>query len=439
MASGTFPDVNNPAIDRLAAEGIVNGLPDGKFHPNRPVTRAEAVTMVMRTIPVVSGEASAHFTDVPSSHFAYETISRAVSRGLVTGFPNGTFQPDTPLTRGQAAAVLARAHTMEPMQPAIKFFDVPTGHFAHGYIGKISSAGITVGFGDNTYRPDQNITRQEFAVLLARTIYPELRLEAPPPPPRQNPNTIAIARVSGTANLNIRSGPGTNHGIVDRFPRDTQVQVLDTVNNWARIDYKGGTAYASLDFLSVVSTTSKAPLRGRTIVVDPGHGGRDPGAVANGLRESDVVLDISLVLQRKLRMAGANVVMTRTTDVFPSLTQRINLANSSNAHAFVSVHANAAISTAAHGTETYWNRNFHSSNSQRLATNVQRRLVGQLRTHDRGVKQGSFRVIAETRVPSILVEVGFLTNRAEADKFRQSIYRQRSAEGIYRGLVDYFN
>ncbi|MDQ0257246.1 N-acetylmuramoyl-L-alanine amidase [Evansella vedderi] len=436
-ADARFPDTNLSEINRLAGDGIVGGFPDGNFHPNRPVTRGEAIVMIGRTLDLNTGTRSTSFRDVPSNHFASGAIAAAVEKGLVSGYPDGTFKPNDPVTRGETAAFLTRAHNMEPIQNPIAFRDVSANHFAKGAIDRISSSGITVGFSDNTYRPDQHITRQEFAVLLARTIYPELRLKAPEQ--RQNPNTIAIAKVVNTSNLTIRSGPGTNHGIVGSIARNTEIQVLDTVNNWAKIDHRGGVAYASLSNLQVVSTTNRAPLRGKTIVVDPGHGGSDPGAIANGLREKDVVLDISLVLQRKLRMAGANVVMTRTTDVFPSLDRRVQIANNSNGHAFVSVHANASTHTAANGTETYWNRTHSSASSQRLARLTQNHLVRQLGTRDRGIHHGNFRVISQTRMPSILVEVGFLTNRGDADKLRQNIYKERSAEGIYRGLVDYFN
>ncbi|UCZ52841.1 N-acetylmuramoyl-L-alanine amidase [Bacillus shivajii] len=439
-AANNFSDVNLDEINRLTDDEFVSGFPDGKFHPNRSVTRAEAIAMIARTLDLNEEQRTTPFIDVPDSHYASGVIASAYETGLAVGVSAELFEPEAGLTRAQAAAFLTRAYDMESIQSRVSFRDVPKSHFAYDVIGELSSSGVTVGFTDGTFRPDENITRRDFAVLLARTIYPELRREYTPPRFQPNPNTIATAEVVNAPDgLNIRTGPGASYGVLEKLTNHTKVRVLDTVNNWAKLDYKDGVAYASLSYLQVKSTTDLAPLLGKTIVVDPGHGGTDPGAVANNLRESDVVLDISLVLQRKLQMAGANVVMIRETDVYPTITQRVNLANSSTAHAFVSVHANASIYESAHGTETFWNDNHHGAASQQLAAYVQRHLIDQLQTRDRRVKHGGFGVISHTIMPSILAEVGFITNRAEADRIRTFEFKEKSAEGIYKGLIEFFN
>ncbi|PIB40732.1 hypothetical protein AOA59_27010, partial [Pseudomonas sp. 2822-15] len=86
-----------------------------------------------------------------------------------------------------------------------------------------------------------------------------------------------------------------------------------------------------------------------------GHGGSDPGASANGVVEKEIVLDVALRLEAKLKEAGANVIMTRRTDTYPSLTQRVNIANNAKANIFISIHTNAAGSTSASGIETFYN------------------------------------------------------------------------------------
>ncbi|UOE93832.1 peptidoglycan-binding protein [Alkalihalobacillus sp. LMS39] len=180
---------------------------------------------------------------------------------------------------------------------------------------------------------------------------------------------------------------------------------------------------------------SRLPLAGRVIVVDAGHGGSDPGAVAFGIRESDIALDISRRLERKLTAAGATVVMTRTADTTVALNQRAPIANNLRADAFISVHLNAGGGT---GTETFWDRTHASADSQRLATNIQTNLVSQIKLRDRGVKHANFLVLRESRVPSALVEVAFMDTRSDSDKIKTASFRESAAEGIYRGILAQF-
>ncbi len=180
-------------------------------------------------------------------------------------------------------------------------------------------------------------------------------------------------------------------------------------------------------------------LSGKKIVIDPGHGGKDPGAVANDLHESDIALDVSLRLEKKLREAGVHVIMTRDTDVYPSLGDRVKVANDSNADVFISVHANAAESKTANGTETYWNSTYAAEGSEGLAQAIHKKLIEKLHTTDRGVKQGNFQVIKQTKIPSVLLELGFVTNSSDAELMKTDEFRKKSAEAVYEGLEQYFN
>lgn len=179
-------------------------------------------------------------------------------------------------------------------------------------------------------------------------------------------------------------------------------------------------------------------LVGKKIFIDAGHGGNDPGAVANNVVEKEVVLDISLRVQQMLESAGATVVMTRTNDTFYSLNERVERANRDNVDAFVSIHANAAGNSAAKGSETFWNNYYAGVQSKLLAEKIQAKLVQKLNTVDRGVKQANFYVIKNSKMPSVLVEVGFLTNVEEAQRIQTNEFRQKSAEAIVEGLVEYF-
>jgi N-acetylmuramoyl-L-alanine amidase len=181
---------------------------------------------------------------------------------------------------------------------------------------------------------------------------------------------------------------------------------------------------------------SESAVAGKTIVVDAGHGDHDPGAQGNGLKEKDINLETSKYLASKLRAAGANVVMTRESDKYLSLSQRSSIANNAGADAFISIHTNAG---GGHGIETYWYSKYEGAESKELAEEIQSGIIRETSGKSRGVKQGNFHVIRETKVPSVLVEVGFIDNSTEASYLKQSSYREKLAEGIYQGTNSYFS
>ncbi len=170
------------------------------------------------------------------------------------------------------------------------------------------------------------------------------------------------------------------------------------------------------------------------IYVDAGHGGRDPGAVGNGIQEKDVVLPISLDLGRALQNMGYNVYYTRTNDVEIDLEPRVALAERINADVFVSVHANslAAGNSDISGVETYHSRN--STVGRELASYVHSQIIAATGASDRSVRGAGFYVIARTSMPAILVETGFVTNPSEAANLNNPSYQKRMAEAIARGI-----
>jgi N-acetylmuramoyl-L-alanine amidase len=180
------------------------------------------------------------------------------------------------------------------------------------------------------------------------------------------------------------------------------------------------------------------PLAGLKIVVDAGHGGTDPGAIANGLNEEDVTLDIAKRTQQKLENEGATVLMTRDSDEYPTLSDRVNFANDQKANSFVSIHANFSTSTSASGSETYWNSQYFGEESKALATFIQTQLYQQMDTINRGVKEADFYVIKNTVMPSVLVETAFISNKNDAAKLGDPTYRDHAAEAIKDGFVNYY-
>jgi N-acetylmuramoyl-L-alanine amidase len=213
------------------------------------------------------------------------------------------------------------------------------------------------------------------------------------------------------------------------------------------------------------------------IVLDPGHGGHDPGVSGNGISESELVLDVSLRLRKLLEnQPGMEVVMTRDNDVFIPLEQRTAMANREGADLFLSIHANASRNLKARGVETYF-LNFAANpeaeavaarensasgqtmhrlpdivraitlnnkidESRDFADTVQKAMVQTLSTRnrellDRGVKQAPFVVLIGAGMPSVLAEISFVSNKQEGVLLKSSPYRQQIAEALFDAIVKY--
>lgn len=199
----------------------------------------------------------------------------------------------------------------------------------------------------------------------------------------------------------------------------------------------------SPDRLRAVLALRRSQLGGRTIVVDPGHGGRDPGAIGySGTYEKDVTLSIGLQVAGLLEQAGATVVLTRHEDVFVELANRSALANAVGADAFVSIHADAiGFGRIASGTSTFFypeNGNADTSVNRRYAQSLQAEVLSRLGLNDRGVHQRSFHVVRNTDMPSALVEVGFIDNPDEEKLLLDPDFQARAAAGIVHGILRFF-
>ncbi|MEK3994131.1 SH3 domain-containing protein [Psychrobacillus sp. FSL K6-2365] len=182
-------------------------------------------------------------------------------------------------------------------------------------------------------------------------------------------------------------------------------------------------------------------LAGKKIVIDAGHGAKDPGAVGkNGTKEKDVNLATAQFLKAELEAAGATVTLTRNSDVFLELVERTNISNSSDYDAFISIHADSFSSTSK-GTTTYYNStvNFNGPKSLALAKSIQADLVKAVGTYNRGVKQQNFYVNRMNKIPSVLVELAFISNPTEEAQLASTSFRKKAAAGIRKGLENYFN
>jgi N-acetylmuramoyl-L-alanine amidase len=182
---------------------------------------------------------------------------------------------------------------------------------------------------------------------------------------------------------------------------------------------------------SVVIEIPDQQVRAHVVAIDAGHGGRDTGAIGpTGLLEKEVVLDVAQRVRELLVKAGIRVIMTRETDVFVELADRPRVARQQGATVFVSIHANASTRPVANGSETY----YLTPQSQVLAQMVQEELARVPNLANRGVKTANFLVLRENDVPAALVEVAYVSNVDEEARLRQSVFRQRLAEAVTRGI-----
>ncbi len=197
-----------------------------------------------------------------------------------------------------------------------------------------------------------------------------------------------------------------------------------------------------LQLRSVSPNTITTPLpqnydQKTIVVIDPGHGGRDSGAVGiNGLREKDVVLDIGKQVSTLLEQNGIKVIMTRSSDREVELEPRVQLAERVNANLFVSIHANAINMTRPDisGLETYY---YH--NGLGLAKTIHNSILQKIGLPDRRVRQANFYVIKFTSMPAVLVEVGFVTGKDDASKLANPAYRSQMAQAIAQGILQYLH
>lgn len=189
-----------------------------------------------------------------------------------------------------------------------------------------------------------------------------------------------------------------------------------------------------LPVLAVLLLTISGGWAVERVVIDPGHGGKDDGAKRYGVKEKDVNLDVAKRLERILIRRGIQVVLTRRDDRFVPLEERAKIANRYRDALFVSVHFNAHRDTTVKGIETF----YATPEGQRLAQGIQNLLVQRTRTTDRGVKVGKqYAVLNKTRVVSVLVECGFLSNTWERRRCNGAWYRQSVAEQIAKGILIY--
>lgn len=442
-----IPGSSADEIIYLISKGVISGYSDGTFRPKQAVTRAEAAIMLGKALNLNGIQRITPFKDVAWDSAASGYIASAASKGIIKGYSDGTFRPNDPITRAQMALLLQKGFSLTEKSD-IYFKDIPPSYPQYDAINTIATAGLAAGYGDGTFQPKDQVTRQDFAVFVARALDETFRVTPPEPgQPTPNPGGATIGEVTADV-LNVRSGPSNSSSVIGTLGEGAVVTVYSFNGYWAQINYNNQTGYVHKTYLKLKNTNGN-PLQNRIIVIDPGHGGlsengvMDQGTSFGSLKEKDVTLSVANLVTAKLRASGATVVQTRTGDVNRQflLGDRTQIAYDNKAELFVSIHVNSAGASSASGTETYYDtsENANGDESKELAQEIQKQLVAVADMNDRGVKDSAFYVVREQNIPSVLVELGFITNNGDYSKLASSAFHETFAQAIYQGICNYYS
>lgn len=239
--------------------------------------------------------------------------------------------------------------------------------------------------------------------------------------------------ISSGSTVTLRSGPSSSSSQLARLGRGTPVVVSNSTHKTrgyvAVKTADGRSGYVESMYLTLFQP---APSNRPLIVLDPGHGGYDPGATRVGLTERDIVLAVARQVASLLE-GKVDLQLTRyTNDYYPTLTDRSVMANSHATARFVSIHINASNATSASGAENYY---YNGSTSIQLANAIQQRLVSYAGMRNRGVDFGNLAVIRGTNAPAVLTELGFLSNSTDRSKLTNAAYQARYAQAIADGIL----
>ncbi|MCT2343182.1 N-acetylmuramoyl-L-alanine amidase [Bacillales bacterium AN1005] len=247
---------------------------------------------------------------------------------------------------------------------------------------------------------------------------------------------------------NIRSDASVNASVLFVAAKGESYQATEEVGDWYKIELDSGdTGYVANWIVQEsgsgqASTTKQksdsdetGDLKGKTIVIDPGHGGKDSGTIGTiGTLEKTLTIRTANLLADKLRAAGSNVIITRQNDIFITLQDRVNISNLNRADAFISIHYDSIKDSSVRGMTSY----YYSSSQKELANVLHESIIESSELKDRGVRQNNYFVLRENNQPATLLELGYLSNKQEEQLVSSQKYQETVSAAIYEGLENYF-
>lgn len=242
---------------------------------------------------------------------------------------------------------------------------------------------------------------------------------------------------------NIRNGPSINEVVLFKAAKGDNLTYLSTEGEWYKIkNSQGQTGYVANWVVDLSGNQTSAPaanitsLAEATIVIDAGHGGEDPGAPAANYNEKQATLKTAMALSNRLKQAGVNVILTRSSDEFVSLNDRAYISNQSSADAFISIHYDSTeIPNEVSGITSYY---YHEKDKS-LAETINKQLQINNPLPNNGTRVGDYYVLRENTQPAILLELGYLNNTVDQATIYTDSYRAFAVESIYQALNNYFS
>lgn len=445
------------SIYYLTDHGIINGYVENGhnlFKPGDDLTRTQAAIMLVKALgqSPLPDDSKPYFPDVNPNTFAYGYIQKSYELGIFSGHEDGSFGPGERLTRLQMAHTLVNAFKLMPVDKLpSQFKDINEQSLGFADINALYYYGISDG-SNGQYMPSSNIKRAQFSVFVARGMNTSFRIK------RTKVVASGQVHVDAGSTLNVRQSPDANSQILGSLNNYAVFNITNQIGDWFQINYNGATGYVTTEFVTVGPPYNpNAPLAGRIIVLDPGHGGGDPGAMAlDGTEEQAINYGFGLHAKSALEQAGATVVMTHgnnqncmtgTYSQHPELQCRVDVAANSHADIFISIHSNAGASTAS-GTETYYN-DFNDPNwpgvndypveSKQLATIIQSTVPSAIGMKDGSVHDNNLYVTRMNTVPAVLIELGYLTNQADLARLESRTIQEYFGTALKGSVIKYFN
>jgi N-acetylmuramoyl-L-alanine amidase len=254
---------------------------------------------------------------------------------------------------------------------------------------------------------------------------------------------VFVGYTTATA-LNVRSGPSTVHNVVKVLFKGEEVVVLESQKDWLKISKNNSIGWVSSEYIILTKASQGTEnINKKTIVIDAGHGGFDPGSIGpTGIKEKNITLAVSLMIGNILESQGHKVIYTRKNDSITwaanekdDVRARVDISSKAKADLFISIHTNASEYSSIKGIETYFS--YTNSNSKLLAKFIQDNMIKSLKLSNRGIKEENFYVIKNNQAVSALVELAYISNSAEEKLLNNSSYQQKWADAVAKGINEY--
>lgn len=270
--------------------------------------------------------------------------------------------------------------------------------------------------------------------------------------------------------VNLRNAPDKNATIITELTNGDEVTIFGESSGWGKTYYDDKEVWVALDLLNEESgeelevetdkkdgekekstaeakykeekeddqkkQSSNKPLAGYHFVIDPGHGGKDTGTIGSEGYEKTLTQSTAKKVEEQLREKGASVTLTRTDDTFIPLEERVQISNSNDTDAFISLHYNASEDQSVGGLYTFY---YDGEENEELANSIQKSLINYVNIADRGTEQADYQVLRDNKQLALLIELGFISNPEEQKLVQTDSYQEKAAKGIAAGLEDYFN